>query len=143
MKTIKGNIIHAKEDLVIHGCNCFCTMNSGVAKSIRERWPEALTADKRSEKGDINKLGTYTMVKVSPLKYVVNAYTQFNFGRDKVYLDYEALERVLEKINLGFYYGLSVALPRIGCGLAGGDWEKVKPIIEKTLGSRDITIYEL
>jgi O-acetyl-ADP-ribose deacetylase (regulator of RNase III) len=38
----------------------------------------------------------------------------------------------------------SVHMPRIGCGLAGGRWEEIEPIISRTLGARDIptTVYD-
>jgi O-acetyl-ADP-ribose deacetylase (regulator of RNase III) len=49
MKTINGNLIkHALEgkfDVVIHGCNCSCTMGAGIAKSIKDQFPEAYQAD--------------------------------------------------------------------------------------------------
>ena len=49
MKTIKGDLIKlAKEgnfDLIIHGCNCFCTMEAGFDKAIRAEFPEAYEAD--------------------------------------------------------------------------------------------------
>jgi hypothetical protein len=34
-----------------------------------------------------------------------------------------------------------VHLPRIGCGLAGGKWEKVEPLIEKTFLTQEIPVF--
>ena len=36
--------------------------------------------------------------------------------------------------------GASVHLPRIGCGLAGGDWGRVEPLLVKHLCAREITV---
>lgn len=39
----------------------------------------------------------------------------------------------------------SVHMPRIGCGLGGGKWEEIEPIIKETLVARgiDVTVYDL
>ena len=79
-----------------------------------------------------------------PLFYVVNSYTQYNYGRnhsdgDDKPLSYEALTLCLRKINHKFK-GKHIGLPQIGCGLAGGDWEKVKAIIQKELVDCDATV---
>jgi hypothetical protein len=36
-------------------------------------------------------------------------------------------------------------MPRIGCGLAGGDWNKIEAIINETLGEKglDVTVYDI
>jgi hypothetical protein len=34
----------------------------------------------------------------------------------------------------------SVAMPRIGTGLAGGDWKEIEPVIEETLGEQAIPV---
>jgi O-acetyl-ADP-ribose deacetylase (regulator of RNase III) len=47
-------------------------------------------------------------------------------------LDYEATVRAA-----------SVHMPRIGCGLAGGSWERVEPLIQKNLGYKDVYVYDL
>jgi hypothetical protein len=32
-------------------------------------------------------------------------------------------------------------MPRIGCGLAGGKWEEIRPIIERTLLKNNVEVY--
>ena len=102
MKTIKGDLLELAAsgafDVIAHGCNCFCTMGAGIAKSIAAQYPQALEADRRTPKGDRAKLGTCTFAEV-PMPYgkltIVNAYTQFHYhGRgDKT--DYEAIRSCL------------------------------------------------
>lgn len=81
------------------------------------------------------------------LLYVVNAYTQFNYGKNHADgsskpLDYTALKLCLKKMNYRFK-GLKIGLPKIGCGLAGGDWARVKYYIEKYLCDCYVTIVTL
>jgi O-acetyl-ADP-ribose deacetylase (regulator of RNase III) len=49
MKTTKGNLIHLAKaghfDVIVHGCNCFCAMGKGIARSIKLEFPEAYAAD--------------------------------------------------------------------------------------------------
>lgn len=44
---IKGDLVNQAEqfDVIVHGCNCFCTMNSGIAPQIRKNWPEAFAEE--------------------------------------------------------------------------------------------------
>jgi len=54
-------------------------------------------------------------------------------------LDYEALTLCLRKINWVFS-GKHIGLPKIGAGLAGGDWEQIKQIIKNELNDCDVTV---
>ena len=64
MRYRDGNLITlAKEghfNIITHGCNCFCTMGSGIAPQIAEAFPEAYDADQKTVKGDIRKLGGFS-----------------------------------------------------------------------------------
>lgn len=147
MKEIKGDLLKlAKEgnfDVIAHGCNCFCTMGSGIAKQIKDQFPRAYTADLATRRGDILKLGSFTRAGSddnSPFT-IVNAYTQYNFGTDARKADYEAIALVMRKIN-HIFKGKRVGLPRIGAGLAGGDWTVISQIIEDELKDCDVTIVE-
>jgi len=35
----------------------------------------------------------------------------------------------------------SVHLPRIGCGLAGGEWSKIEPLLEKHICVKDVAVF--
>jgi O-acetyl-ADP-ribose deacetylase (regulator of RNase III) len=145
IKELYGDLIKmAKEghfDLIAHGANCFCRMGSGIAKQIAAEIPSAVEVDKSTFPGDINKLGNYTMAIVPSDGFcrILNLYTQYNYGTDKIQIDYDALTLVLKKVNF-IFRGKSIGLPLIGSGLAGGDWNKIKSIIEMELRDMDVTI---
>jgi O-acetyl-ADP-ribose deacetylase (regulator of RNase III) len=47
---------------------------------------------------------------------------------------YEAIAKGLQPVaEFAQQHGASVHMPHIGCGLAGGKWEEIEPIIERTL----------
>ena len=49
LKHTKGNLIDLAEagefNIIVHGCNCFETMGSGIAREIHDRYPAAFDAD--------------------------------------------------------------------------------------------------
>src|SRR6056297_401088 len=152
MKKIQGNLIEmAKEgqfDVILHGCNCMCEMGAGIAKAIRDNFPEAYQADLDTKSGDKNKLGTcsYAICRVNDHQLVVvNAYTQYDYKqqrKDQVLVDYEAVRSCMRWIKQN-YSGSRIGLPRIGAGLAGGDWDRISRIIDDELGDEDVTLVEL
>lgn len=142
-----GNLMNFTEDAFGHGCNCQKRMASGVAAAVKKTYYEMVQADLDSQRTPEERLGKATVVKLSNDKYGFNIYSQFRYGSDRIQVDYAALESgtraacnalvAIEKKTL--------ALPKIGCGLAGGDWNIVSKILEKISNETgiDITIYEL
>lgn len=132
LKHAKGNLLDLAEagefDIVVQGCNCFCTMGGGIAREIRERYPMATTVDNETLKGDYNKLGNYTTAFTGKF-LIVNAYTQYNMSQGTDVFEYTAFQLILEKLTF-VYPGKRFGLPYIGMGLAGGDKDSIIPMIE-------------
>ena len=129
---------NGKFDVIVHGCNCHCVMGAGIAKTIRDTWPAAYEADLKTKKGDRSKLGTYSFAKVGDL-VIVNLYTQFNYTRDKVDIEYEAFISGLKRIREDFH-GKRIGFPMIGAGLASGNWGMIKEMIGDELKGEDVTV---
>jgi O-acetyl-ADP-ribose deacetylase (regulator of RNase III) len=147
MKTIIGDlIIHAaidkQADVIIHGCNCRCTMGAGVALQIKQCFPDAYRADLDMGMGE-HKLGSVSYALVNGLT-VVNAYTQLSYGRNRKHADEHAIRRCFKVIKHTWgNKGLRFAFPLIGCGLAGGTWSTIGSIIEEEMDQEDITLVKL
>lgn len=135
---IIGDLVNeaGRYDVVLHGCNCQNIMGSGVARYLRSKYPKIYDADTEAFRNGKVALGNYSKWYNEDINTVfINAYTQFNMrGRYKGVpdVDYTAIEKVLKKINLE-YKGLTIGMPLIGCGLAGGNWKIVKNTIQNTL----------
>lgn len=148
MKHIKGDLIkmalNNEFDAIIHGCNCFNTMGAGVAAAVKKHYPEAYVIDQMTVKGSQLKLGTITYSYPGAGRcIVVNAYTQYSHDASTKPLEYGALRSCFKEINDLFIGKLiRIGIPQIGCGLAGGDWEIVKKIIEQECPTLDITYVE-
>ena len=130
---VKGDLLamgkNNELDIIIHGCNCFCAMGGGIAYQIQDQFPDARLADDETVRGDPGKLGTYTIGMHGRLT-ILNAYTQYGISREgQDVFEYNAFQRVLDKIAVRFGKW-RIGLPLIGMGLAGGDAERIMPMIE-------------
>ena len=132
LKTTKGDLLEMGRnnefDIIMHGCNCFCAMGGGIAAQIAQQFPDARLADDETVRGDAGKLGSYTIGMHGRL-VILNCYTQYSISRNDDVFEYLAFQRVLDKISLRFGRW-RIGLPLIGMGLAGGDPERILPMIE-------------
>ena len=147
MKIVHGDLIKlalaGEFQVIVHGCNCFCTMGAGIAKTIKQVFPEAYAADLKTQKGSRDKLGNYSLAAIDRNGVsvtVVNGYTQFDW-RGRSNADYPAIRSVFQRLKRDFA-GRSIGYPRIGAGLAGGDWALISRIIDDELSGEDHTLVE-
>lgn len=139
-----GNLLIASVQGIVHQCNCFHTMGSGIAAQIKQLYPQAYIADLQTPYGDAKKLGTFSMAK-DKNKYIFNLYGQFNFGvgrqtsYDALYDGFVSIRTYAKHNNIK-----TLGLPKnLGCGLGGGNWNIVSTIISEVFkdASTDIEIY--
>jgi O-acetyl-ADP-ribose deacetylase (regulator of RNase III) len=118
-------------------------MEAGIAKSIKQAFPQAWQADLKTPKGDKNKLGTFSKAEIT-LKNrhtltVINAYTQFHWSGNSDLVEYESLRKIFNQIKLQFH-SKKIAYPQIGAGLAGGNWQRISQIIDEELKGENHTL---
>jgi len=149
MKEVRGNLItltlQGRFGVIAHGCNCMCVMRAGIARAIASAWPAVADADKATDHASEAKLGTIMIVPILAGKhrvFVVNAYTQFSYGRDKHHVDYDAVRSAFKAIKREFG-GRRIGYPRIGAGLGGGEWAQIAAIIDEELAGEDHTLVTL
>ena len=138
----KGDLLTTDVRHIIHGCNAQGVMRSGVAKVIREKYPSAYQDyhDKYNSYG--LSIGDIVISVQDDGTIIHNAITQKNYGRDNVvYVSYWAIAEVFRKIDSMPIK--EIAMPKIGAGLAGGDWNVISAIIENTLTKTQPIVYEL
>jgi len=140
MKYLKGNLLDLFDqkilDIMVHGCNCFHTMGAGIAKQIKQKYKKAYEADLNTIKGDKNKLGSYSFVQLNDKQFIINAYTQYHFNGTNP-LDYDALRKVFKMIDETFKNKI-IGIPKIGAGLAKGNWEIIEKIIDEETTNNSI-----
>ena len=148
VKEIKGDLLKADVHVICHQVNCQGKMNSGIAKSIREKYPQVyhdygmLCAVTQPEK----LLGEVQPVFIEDDNLiVVNMFSQLNYGYDgRRYTSYDAIWSCFNKINSYIPKDKIIGFPaRIGCVRGGANWEVVKKMIEEVFKEREVYIYDL
>jgi O-acetyl-ADP-ribose deacetylase (regulator of RNase III) len=137
IKTNTGDMLAVQKGILVHGCNCMAVMGSGIAKSIRSKWPQVYMDYIRRDANEELQLGSVVFTNIAQDLIVASALTQFDCGNDpeRVYVDYDAITATFAQIKiLAKETHLAVHFPLIGCGLANGKWEEVAPKIEAALG---------
>lgn len=138
----KGDLLQAPEKYILHGCNAKGVMGSGVAKAIREKYPSAYTDYRDVYNNRGLNLGSMILSVQDYDKIIINAITQETYGKTGVHVSYWAIANVFKVLN-GYCRDSTVAIPMIGAGLGGGDWNVISAIIENTAKEYDVKVYTL
>ena len=145
---IQGDLFSTSHEFILHGCNSKGVMGSGVAKIVRDRFPGAYEAYKLWCATGF-RLGQYLAVPERG-KVIINAVTQQNYGKaaDQLgpnpvrYVSYDAVAEIMRSLNKQ-HAGSTIAMPRIGAVLGGGDWAVISAIIESELTNVQAVVYHL
>ena len=151
---VKGDLLDSNVDYICHQVNCRGRMGSGIAKQIRERYPEVYKVYRERYEDALRvldspdrMLGSTDIVQIPGTnQYVVNMYSQRSYGYDgKRYTSYKAFKFILESLQKDVPTDCTIGFPKgVGCGLGGGNWNTISAMIEETLGcSHNVYIYEL
>ena len=145
MNIVQGDLLEqVTSGIIAHQVNCQNAMGSGFAKAFYNRYPKikqqyhALCHTVPKNK----RLGTVQFVPLTPELTGVNLFTQFNYGNSqRSGICYTNMDLLIAKLKeLDAAQNKPIYAPyRIGCGLAGGDWDKV----ENALKDTNITFYKL
>lgn len=134
---------------IIHVCNDAGFWNKGFVLALSRRWTQPETAYRNwAHHRKLFELGNIQKVAVAPGITVFNMLAQRGIRTiaNPFPLSYGALRTCLAKVAIQAQtYRASVHLPRIGSGLAGGDWREVSFIIDEILSSQGVQsfVYDL
>ena len=147
VKIISGNLLDSKEDYICHQVNCQGVMGSGVAKAIRDKWPEIFT-EYRSYIGMCfgTPLGSVCYAPINNSNQVVaNMFAQSSYGYDgKRYTSYDAFCNCLNAMARDIPKSKTIAFPyKIGSDRGGANWNIIYAMICEILSDWDVTIYKL
>lgn len=153
IKYIKGDATRpavSGNKIIVHVCNDIGGWGRGFVMALSARWkgPEQEYRNWFASKENF-ALGQVQLVQVEPDIWVANMIGQRDTraGADGTPpVRYEAIAGCLQKVAaFAKENNASVHMPRIGCGLAGGTWDKMEPVIAGQLSKNDIevTVYDL
>ena len=136
--------------IICHICNDIGGWGKGFVLAISERWEEPESEYRKwhakGSKGEF-ELGAVQFVQVEPYIWIANMIAQRGIkkGSSGPPIRYEAVSQCLQRVaGKAKELGASVHMPRIGCGLAGGKWSEIEPLIEGQLCDAGIavTVYD-
>lgn len=136
--------------VIAHVCNDLGGWGKGFVLALSRRWTEPERAYRswhRSRATSGFALGAVQFVQVGAYVWVANIIGQrgIRTGSRGAPVRYEAIDAGLAAVaDKALELGVSVHLPRIGCGLAGGLWTRVEPLISERLVRRGVpvTVYD-
>ncbi|MFI7811730.1 type II toxin-antitoxin system antitoxin DNA ADP-ribosyl glycohydrolase DarG [Citrobacter werkmanii] len=142
-----GDILHADTEAIINTVNCVGVMGRGIALQFKNAYPDNFKAYAKACKAEQVKPGKMFVFETNQLtgpRYIVNFPTKRHWkGKSRIediVSGLEDLVRVVENYNIR-----SIAIPPLGSGLGGLEWQDVKPLIEsavKPLKQVQIAIYD-
>lgn len=129
--------------IIVHVCNDIGAWGKGFVMAISKRWK---TPEENYKRWYASKeffcLGEVQLVQVEKTIWVANLIGQHKIRNNKEAnppIRYDAIKIGLHKVvEEAEDLNASVHMPRIGCGLAGGKWELIEPLIEETLLKNNI-----
>jgi O-acetyl-ADP-ribose deacetylase (regulator of RNase III) len=138
--------------IIVHICNDVGAWGAGFVLALSNRWPtpeaQFRSWARRQQGQPPYELGAVQFVAVTADVTVSNLVGQ----RDMRVISgippirYDAVRIGLTKIAThAIATNASIHMPRIGCGLAGGNWQRIEPIIADTLiaSGMDVYVYDL
>ena len=137
IKIVCGDILKARTEALVNAVNCVGYMGKGIALQFKRTFPENFKAYERACRIRRVRPGKMFIFETGLMwnpKYIINFPTKRHW-KDKSYL--EDIETGLQAlVNEIIKHEIkSIAVPPLGCGLGGLDWDTVRPMIEKAFSS--------
>ncbi|WP_372366761.1 macro domain-containing protein [Candidatus Uabimicrobium sp. HlEnr_7] len=133
--------------IICHICNDVGGWGKGFVLAISKKWPlpekDYREWHSKKENNDFS-LGSVRFVTVEKDIHIANMIGQQGNrpSKDNPPIRYEAVDMAISKVAIkAKELNASVHMPRIGCGLAGGKWENIEPILNKHLTNNGIPTY--
>ncbi len=136
IKVSKTDLLREKSGIIVHGVNAQGKFAAGFANKVAMKYPQVYLDYMARYKKFGLKLGEIIVTDIAPNHIFVSGVSQKFYGRvpGAVYVDYSALIEIFGQVNeLALAMSLPVKFPKIGCGLAHGNWPTVEGIIEDYL----------
>ena len=151
IKYIKGDATAPEVEgnkIIAHICNDIGGWGRGFVLAISNKWkaPEGEYRKWAASKDNF-ELGKIQVVKCDEEIFVANMIGQEGIKKkgNKPPIRYEAVQSALRELSKeASALKASIHMPRIGCGLAGGKWEEIEPIIQQELIKKGVpvTVYD-
>ena len=135
----RGNILSADVEALVNPVNCVGVMGKGLALELKRAFPEVFRVYQRACRAGEMRPGHMHVVETGNAtgpRLVIHFPTKRDWRDDSRIDDIESgLKALVSEVSRRHLR--SIAVPALGCGLGGLDWEAVRPLIEKALAPLD------
>lgn len=131
--------------IIVHCCNDIGAWGAGFVLALSKKWEAPERQYKLAAKKGL-RLGDVEFVPVSEDIVVANLVGQKGLvgPSNPLPVRYSSIALGLTRVaEYARKHNSSVHMPRIGCGLAGGSWTKMEPLILEALPDISVTVYDL
>ena len=133
--------------VIVHCCNNVGAWGAGFVMALSRRWEKPEQFYRRLfRSGYTPALGFVQLVRVEDDLMVANLIGQNGIGMSSgIPIRYEAIRKGMKTLRyLALKKGMSIHMPRIGCGLAGGTWDRMGPLLEEVFegSGLSVTVYD-
>lgn len=125
---VSGNLLEAQTEALVNTVNCVGIMGKGIALQFKQAFPDNFKDYARAcDKGKvrIGKMFVHSTDRMFHPKYIINFPTKRHWKAksrlEDIELGLKDLVRVVRDLNIK-----SIAVPPLGSGLGGLNWEEVK-----------------
>jgi O-acetyl-ADP-ribose deacetylase (regulator of RNase III) len=133
----QGDILKADVEALVNTVNCVGVMGRGIALQFRKAFPDNFTAYAlacKAQKVQPGKMFTFNLERLENPRFIINFPTKRHW-KNKSHIE-DIQSGLSDLINFVQQQQLhSIAVPPLGCGLGGLDWENVKPLIVEAFQS--------
>ena len=136
LEFVKGDMFDVPADIRVNTVNCVGVMGAGVALAFKQRYPEMFKDYQRDCKDGRVKPGAIHIWESLAGDWIINFPTKRDWREPS---RYEDIATGLEKLRsyLDGVGKVTVALPALGCGHGGLDWNRVSEMIQSKLDGVD------
>jgi O-acetyl-ADP-ribose deacetylase (regulator of RNase III) len=136
---VRGNLFDADVEAIVNAVNCVGVMGKGIALEFKKRFPSNFIAYKAACDAGELQLGRVFIHDQGPSakpRYIVNFPTKHHWRNpsrlEDIRSGLDSLSAEIDRLKIH-----SIAIPALGCGLGGLDWQDVRELIEQLLASRE------
>lgn len=131
LKIRRGDILKSDAEALVNTVNCVGVMGRGIALQFRKEYPENFKQyEKACEHGEVEpgKMLVHDRQRLDHPRYIINFPTKRHWrGKSRIDDIRSGLKALIEEVRAREI--MSIAVPPLGCGLGGLDWDEVRPLI--------------
>ena len=146
VKYFDGDLLKSGCNVICHQVNTLGVMGAGIALQIKNEYPRCfkryseICKDYKDKQDEL--IGRIFLwedeIPSVPIKLIASFFSQIGLGWN-VQTDYDAFRNCCKELKTKLKYWFPITVDtfkigfpyKIGCGLAGGDWNIIKQIIEE------------